>query len=131
MTIVSNTTPWGAGVRLDEPARLRLFCFPYAGGGASVFRTWRHAVPAGVTVYPIQLAGRESRLREPPFTHVEPLVRALALSLLPQLDGPFAFFGHSMGALISFELALPAPSSWHRPAAHVCVGSPRAANSQP
>jgi medium-chain acyl-[acyl-carrier-protein] hydrolase len=86
-------------------ARLRMFCFPYAGGGASVYRGWSAALPGDVEVCPVQLPGRESRLREQAYTHIEPLVQALAEVLPPYFDLPFVFFGHSMGALIGFELA--------------------------
>ena len=86
-------------------ARLRLFCLPYAGGGASIFRTWPDGLPADVEVCPIQLPGRGTRLMERPFTQLSPLVEALAQALVPLLDKPFAFFGHSLGALVSFELA--------------------------
>ena len=85
--------------------RLRLFCFPFAGAGASVFRSWPNKLPAEIDVCPIQLPGRESRRLEIPLERIEPLVQALALDLLPLLNVPFAFFGHSMGALVSFELA--------------------------
>ena len=85
-------------------ARLRMFCFPYAGGGASVYRGWSAALPADVEVCPVQLPGRESRLREPAYTHIEPLVAALAEVLPAYFDLPFVFFGHSMGAMIGFEL---------------------------
>src|SRR5712691_623251 len=86
-------------------ARLRLFCFPYAGGTASVFRAWSEHLPPEIEVCPIQLPGRESRLGEVPFSRLPPIVEALAPALRPYLDKPFAFFGHSMGALIGFELA--------------------------
>jgi medium-chain acyl-[acyl-carrier-protein] hydrolase len=86
-------------------ARLRLFCFPYAGGGSSIFRAWPEHLPATVEVCSIQLPGRESRLGEPLYTNLEPLVHVLAQSLQPYLDKPCAFFGHSLGALIGFELA--------------------------
>jgi len=89
----------------NPQALLRLFCFPYAGGGASIFRTWSNNLPSEVEVCPIQLPGRENRLQEPPFNRLAPLVHVLAHVLLPYLDLPFVFFGHSMGALISFELA--------------------------
>jgi medium-chain acyl-[acyl-carrier-protein] hydrolase len=92
--------------RKPEPkARLRLFCFPYAGAGPSIFRNWPEGVPADVEVCPIQLPGRGSRLMEPAFVQLPPLVDALAIALAPVLDQPFAFFGHSLGALVSFELA--------------------------
>ncbi len=85
-------------------ARLRLFCFPYAGGGALAYRQWAASMPEEIDVLPVQLPGRDRRLREPPFTRVEPLVEALARGLESYLDRPFAVFGHSMGALIGYEL---------------------------
>lgn len=86
-------------------ARLRLFCFPYAGGSASTYRSWFRHCPEEVEVCPIQLPGRENRLLEDPFTRISPLVECLAEALAPLFSLPFAFFGHSMGAIISFELA--------------------------
>jgi medium-chain acyl-[acyl-carrier-protein] hydrolase len=85
--------------------RLRLFCFPYAGGSASVFRNWFNFFPSEIDICPIQYPGREQRMNESQFTSLPPLVDTLAEALLPELDIPFAFFGHSLGALISFELA--------------------------
>ena len=82
-----------------------LFCFPYAGAGASAFASWADLMPPEVELCAVQLPGRESRLREKPFVRLPPLVRAVRESLRPYLHKPFAFFGHSMGALISFELA--------------------------
>jgi medium-chain acyl-[acyl-carrier-protein] hydrolase len=97
--------PWLACYRANPQAKLRLFCFANAGGGASAFRSWAASLPAAVEVCPVQLPGRESRLSDPPFVALPPLVRALAQGLRPQLDKPFAFLGHSMGALVGFELA--------------------------
>lgn len=94
--------------RGEEPrARLNLFCFPYAGGGAQVFRNWQAAFPpsAGVQVWLVQYPGRGGRMREQPFTSIGPLVEAAAAALLPLTRKPFAFFGHSMGATVAFELA--------------------------
>jgi medium-chain acyl-[acyl-carrier-protein] hydrolase len=96
---------WVVRPRPNPQARLRLFCFPYAGGAASVFGTWPDDVPRDVEVCPIQLPGRQGRLEESPFTRMEPLVKALASAIQPYLDKPFAFFGHSLGTKISFELA--------------------------
>ncbi|MBW4636535.1 MAG: putative thioesterase [Iphinoe sp. HA4291-MV1] len=84
---------------------LRLFCIPYAGGHASIFHHWANQLPPNIEVCAIQLPGREKRLKEQPFTHLLPLIQSLAPVLLPDLDIPFAIFGHSTGALISFELA--------------------------
>jgi surfactin synthase thioesterase subunit len=85
-------------------ARLRLFCFPYAGAGASIFRNWCEGLPAEIEVCAIQLPGRATRLMEPAFTELSPLVDALATALAPLFDQPFALFGHSLGALVTFEL---------------------------
>jgi medium-chain acyl-[acyl-carrier-protein] hydrolase len=107
-TVKSSVLPverWLAYREVNPRARLRLFCFPYAGGGASAYRGWAAALPADVEVCPVQLPGRESRLREPAFSRPEPLIIALADALQAHLDLPFAFFGHSMGALLSFEIA--------------------------
>jgi medium-chain acyl-[acyl-carrier-protein] hydrolase len=96
---------WLAYHRPNPQARLRLFCFPYAGGSASAFGAWPNHISTDVDVCPVQLPGRESRLKESPYRRLTPLVEALADALLPLFDKPFAFFGHSMGALIGFELA--------------------------
>ncbi|MHC4617195.1 MAG: thioesterase II family protein [Planctomycetota bacterium] len=89
-----------------QPAQLRLFCFPYAGGGVSIFRIWQSQLPTSVQLCPVQLPGREDRLREKPHNRLQTLVSDLADALEPYINGlPFAFFGHSMGALISFELS--------------------------
>jgi medium-chain acyl-[acyl-carrier-protein] hydrolase len=101
----ASNSPWLAQSKPNTQATLRLFCFPYAGGGATIFRNWQATLPAQIEVCPIQLPGRGKRLKEPPFTQVQFLVEALSHALLPYLDKPFAFFGHSMGALVSFELA--------------------------
>ncbi|HEV7474828.1 MAG TPA: alpha/beta fold hydrolase [Pyrinomonadaceae bacterium] len=90
---------------IDSPARVRLFCFPYAGGGAAIFRAWSRELESDIEIIPALLPGRESRLREPAHTRLDPIIDALASDIIPYLDKPFAFFGHSMGALISFELA--------------------------
>jgi medium-chain acyl-[acyl-carrier-protein] hydrolase len=82
-----------------------MFCFPYAGGGASIYRGWGSSLPGDLEVCPVQIPGRESRLREPAFDHLEPMVAAIAEALDPHLGLPFVFFGHSMGAMIAFELA--------------------------
>ena len=97
-----------AWIELYQPnpsARLRLFCFPYAGGSARIYRSWARHLPSAVEVCPVQLPGRDRRIAEPPFTNIQLLVKAAFAALQPLFDKPFAFFGHSMGALIGFELA--------------------------
>ncbi len=89
----------------NPDAGMRLFCFPYAGGGAAVYRLWTEAMPDDVEVCRIQLPGRETRLREAPFDRLSQLVPVLLDVMRPLLDRPFAIFGHSMGALTGFEVA--------------------------
>lgn len=86
-------------------AQLRLFCFPYAGGGGRIFRTWPDSLPRTVEIHAIELPGRERRMSEAPFTNLLKLVEVLGQGLQHYLDKPFSFFGHSMGATIGFELA--------------------------
>jgi surfactin synthase thioesterase subunit len=105
MTNNTRLNTWIACSHFNPKARLRLFCFPYAGGGASIFHAWVKMLPDEVEVCPIQLPGRENRLKESPLTQLSELLQDLQIALLPILDKPFAFFGHSLGAIISFELA--------------------------
>ncbi len=105
MTTATATERWIAFRTPRPQARLRLFCIPYAGAGAAIFRTWPNGLPADVEVCPVQLPGRGTRPTEPPFSQLSPLVQALAQAVIPLLDKPFAIFGHSLGAFIGFELA--------------------------
>lgn len=89
----------------DNPqAKVRLFCFPAAGGGTPAYRDWPGQLSSDVELRPIRLPGREMRISETRFQEALPAARALAEGLRPYLDRPFAFFGHSMGALLAFEL---------------------------
>jgi medium-chain acyl-[acyl-carrier-protein] hydrolase len=108
MTQSTNAAAFDSWISFRKPnpeARLRLFCFPYAGAGALIFRNWQDWLPTDVEVCPIQLPGRGTRMAERPFTQLPPLVEALATALRPLPDKPFALFGHSLGALVSCELA--------------------------
>lgn len=89
----------------DSNAAVRLFCFPNAGGTAVLYRPWIGAFGKDVDVCPIEYPGRGTRSAENRHTDVKALVQTLLRDLFPYFDRPFAFFGHSMGALVSFELA--------------------------
>lgn len=100
-----SRNPWLVRWANHQAAGLRLFCFPYAGGSAWSFCNWQQALSIEVEVCGIELPGRATRQSETPHTRLSTLNQAMAEVLLPYLDKPFAFFGHSMGALISFEFA--------------------------
>jgi medium-chain acyl-[acyl-carrier-protein] hydrolase len=95
-------------VRFRAPVpspRLRLLCFPHAGGGASAYRAWPGLMPEGVEACPVQLPARESRMGDPLPATLDELVREAADALMPLLDVPFALVGTSFGSLLAYELA--------------------------
>jgi surfactin synthase thioesterase subunit len=98
-------TPWIDWRALNKDARFRVFCLPYAGAGVSVYRSWGKKLGPDIDICPVQLPGRETRHHEPAFRDMGSLADAAHQALTPYLDTPFAFFGHSFGALIAFELA--------------------------
>jgi medium-chain acyl-[acyl-carrier-protein] hydrolase len=119
----------GAWFQTGHPrgrVELKLFCLPYAGGTASVYRNWANHLPATIQVIPVELPGRGGRLSEPPFVSFTPLVSAVAEAMLPLLDAPFALFGHSMGAIISFELARYLRRTYGREPHALCAAGRRA-----
>lgn len=86
-------------------ANMRLLCLPYAGGGASAYREWATELPDDIELWTVQLPGREDRLLASPIDSMEDLLNTLVPAVVPHLDRPFALFGHSMGAVVAWELA--------------------------
>ncbi len=84
---------------------MRLFCFPYAGGGAATYRLWPAALPTWVELVAVQLPGTESRVREAPLQAIQRMVDEFAPLIAARSDLPFAFFGHSLGSILAFEVA--------------------------
>ncbi|MGH8032930.1 MAG: thioesterase II family protein [Luteimonas sp.] len=113
---MSPSSPWLVR-RPGPPRSIRLYCFAYAGGHAGVFVSWQAALEPDVEVCSVQLPGRGSRIREPAITSMPQIVEHIADAIAQQgNETPFAFFGHSLGALLAFEVAchlqqrgLPAP----------------------
>lgn len=99
-----NDNPWVSIPNSMPQAHLRLFCFSYAGGSAGIYYSWFHYLK-DVEVCAIQYPGREKRILEPLLSDFRSMVDALVPAILPLLTKPFAFFGHSLGAIICFELA--------------------------
>jgi medium-chain acyl-[acyl-carrier-protein] hydrolase len=83
---------------------MKLFCLPYAGGGASAFRCMKEMMPAHIQLHPLHLAGREHRFSEPLEKNLAIVVRQLAQQLTVNGNEPYALYGHSMGSLLGFEL---------------------------
>jgi len=100
----ASVSPWVSRPQPRPHARARIFCFPHAGAGASVYRLWGAGLPVELEVCAIQMPGREARLREPALSSIPEIVDALIPALQPHLDLPFVFFGHSLGAVIASEL---------------------------
>jgi medium-chain acyl-[acyl-carrier-protein] hydrolase len=85
--------------------RVRLFCLPFAGGNAGLYRAWQAAMPPDIEVCPVELPGRGLRFREPASDSMDALCMALAPAIEALEQVPCALFGHSMGARIAFELS--------------------------
>ncbi len=126
MSTTSSLKSWVSCPKPNPEASMRLFCFPYAGGRASIFRTWPDSLPANVEVCAVELPGRGSQIRLASFTRLKPLVDAIASAIFPQLNKPFAFFGHSMGGLISFELTRLLRKEYNLAPVHLFVSGRRA-----
>lgn len=86
-----------------NPTR-NLFCLPHAGGSSAVFQPWRTLSPPGLRVLPLALPGRGSQWQEPLLCEWQPLLEKLLAQITAHGDVPFVLFGHSMGALLAFEL---------------------------
>src|SRR3954468_16780518 len=99
----AHSSRWIIVPRRRRDALARLFCFPHAGVGISAYRGWADAAPEGLEVCLIQPPGRENRLREAPLTSIPETAATLVAELEPLSEIPFAFFGHSLGAVVAFE----------------------------
>jgi medium-chain acyl-[acyl-carrier-protein] hydrolase len=123
-TFVSDT--WVTCPKPNPQAELRLFCLPYAGSGVAIYRPWLAHLSPRIELCLVNLPGREKRLRESPYTQLGPLIETLAEALHSCLDKPFALFGHSMGALICFELARQLRHRYALQPVHLFVSAHRA-----
>ncbi|HKV34666.1 MAG TPA: alpha/beta fold hydrolase [Pyrinomonadaceae bacterium] len=119
-------SPWFTRARPDPNARLRLFCFPYAGGGAAIYRGWENYLPPGVEIFAVQPPGRGGRFKEPALDRMDSLVAAVATAMQPFLDRPIVLFGHSVGAFASFEMAYRLADTFGIHVQHLFVSGARA-----
>ncbi|RNL83724.1 alpha/beta fold hydrolase [Sinomicrobium pectinilyticum] len=103
--VAVDITDWLVISRPRPESRYRLFCFHDAGGDSSLFRGWEHLLGTDIELVAVELPGRGTRLTENAYTDIHRLVTDIISELLPILDKPFLFFGHSMGGLLAFEIA--------------------------
>lgn len=101
-----NPDLWTVCLRANPHARMRLLCFPYAGSGANAYRPWSARLPEWIEPWAVLYPGRETRWAETALTDAAALARgiAAAIKVFPA-EIPFSFFGHSLGAILSFEAA--------------------------
>lgn len=99
-----SANSWLPYCKQDTGRPLRLFCLPYAGGAAPIFRSWPAILGSKIEVCPIELPGRGTRFREKAESYLVSLAQSVCDGILPHLDRPFLLFGHSMGALLGFEV---------------------------
>ena len=98
--------------------KCKLFCFPYAGGSATIYNKWRQFIDKDIELYAVELAGRGKRVYDPLYNSIDEAVEDVYGIIKDELNGtPFGLFGHSLGGLVAFELAhklrescLPQPS---------------------
>ncbi len=121
---------WVAAHVLRPDAKSRLICIHHAGGGASAYRGWQRLCPEDMELIPIQLPGRENRFREPVYDDAGLVGPILARALSSLVDRPVAVFGHSLGALLAFELACGL-QSLGLPLSHLFVSSRWAPHAPP
>lgn len=101
----TKLSPWLLPISRHTGCACAVFCFPYAGGGASVYRGWGKLFPAETELYSIQAPGRETRFSEPFVSSVTELANAVAQAILNTTDKPIILFGHSLGAACAYETA--------------------------
>jgi len=95
---------WVRGNR-SESAGINLYCLPYGGGGASLYKNWGAAFPEDVSIQPVQLPGRQDRILELPIESIHEMVKMLTDVLGDDLSHPYAIYGHSAGALVAYTWA--------------------------
>jgi surfactin synthase thioesterase subunit len=121
-----DVTSWCVRFKRQAAGTVRLVCFPHAGGGAAMFHPLARLMPPNVEILAIVPPGREARLREPPLTSIAAIAEGAASAIAAQPALPFFFFGHSMGAIVAFEVARLLQSQCLAPPRRVFISGRRA-----
>ena len=123
LIIMSN---WFKIYQQSDCAKLRLFCFPYAGGSAQIFSKWSDYLPESVDLFAIQAPGRGRRFSENPIACLQSKMQILHQEILSYTDIPYMFIGHSNGALLAYELARELQKSGNCKLQHIIISAKRA-----
>lgn len=126
MYLQARNNSWIVFPKPKQQTNIRLFCFPYAGGGASAFRPWQEHLPNNIELAIIQLPGREARFSEPLLSDIQVVITTLVKSITPYLVKPFIFFGHSLGAKLAYGLAQQLQKKELRTPEHLIVSADNA-----
>ena len=100
-----TSNPWLVKSAAKQNPKLKLFCLPFAGGSSVAYRDWGRLLPDGIEAIAVEIPGRGQRLMEPLITSLPELVEQIGAHIRDELDRPYAFFGHSMGATLAYELS--------------------------
>ena len=117
---------WFKTYKTSKNSKIRIFCFPYAGGSAQVFSKWPTQLPDYVDLIAIQSPGRGRRFSEKPIDCLKTKVQLLHQEILPYTDKPYLFVGHSNGALLAYELARELQKSGNSNLQHIVLSAKRA-----
>jgi acyl transferase domain-containing protein/surfactin synthase thioesterase subunit/acyl carrier protein len=121
----STSSGWFVVAGPRPSPRLRLFCFPFAGGGSAVYRSWFESLDPAIEVVAVEPPGRLGRIEEKPIIDIKKFSSELVSEMRPLLDLPFAFFGHCLGGLTMYETARRLISSTKFRPMHLFVSGAR------
>jgi len=102
---MDKTRRWLKSLHPERPHTIELFAFPYAGGGIGAFHSWHKHLPGWIRIHLVQLPGRENRFAESPASQALEIVEPVTQAMATAGRSPFVIFGHSMGAVLAFEVA--------------------------
>lgn len=126
LSLKTTNTSWIKRTRQNPNAASRLFCFPYAGEWSQIYQYWINHLSSDIELCLIDLPGQGSRLNEAPIANLSILAQEVIVNIQTYLDRPFAFFGHGMGALLSFELVRLLRQQGYLAPKHLFVSGQRA-----
>lgn len=126
----TETNSWFFRPKANRKAKLRLFCFPYAGGTAQIYHSWPDLLPDEIEMIAIQYPGHIKSLQAKLFNRMSELVEAIYDQIKGCMDKPYAFFGHSMGAMITYDLAQYICTKKAPPPVHLFQAARRAPHIQ-